>query len=298
MNNGMLIIGKVGIEKVSLSGNLPEVNTLIADACMVPLLKDRKSMFYYSQYKAPANLKNKAYESWYKRVVHDRANHGMTIGFPGVYKTVPFIDDKVDSAFYFDGSYVNKEIDVKMLKEYKTVYSIYFNSGHKSRIEASAEYFGIEVDQWFNVDYGNYLDTNHRYLHGSKWLAACVGSSFSRNLVIPSTNDFWSTERSESIFSEGSDWISRYYGEIISLYNPVKKSKADILKATKGKYDLVIPCRCGRCMECITTYAVLNENLPNDFFKEDPRRDDERIRMLRSAVANNKTDEYRDFLEQ
>jgi len=291
-----MILGKAGVEKLSISGVLPEMNALIADACMVPIIKDKGSKLYTSQYKAPANVKNSAYSAWLRRLVYEKPTYNLNINFTGVYKPMPWIDNKVNSALYFDGTYVNK--GVADLKAYDAVFSVFYNTGHKKRIEESANYLGVEVDEWFEVDFGQYLDTNHRYIHGSKWLGACIGASFAHNVIVPSTRDFWSTERGSYIFNEGGDWISRYYGDVVSVSSPVKESKVDILKSLRGKWNAIIPCRCGRCMECATTYAIIHEKLPDNFFANDPRRDNETINKLRSAIDNGKAEIYRQFFEE
>lgn len=296
MKEDTIITGKAGMEKVVISGRLPEINTLIADACMVPIVKDKGRRSYTSQYKAPAHVKNHAYMSWLKRLIHEKPNYNLEIFFSGNYEPMPFIDEKISSALYFDGSYVNKAMTD--FKGYDCIFSIYYNTGHKKRIEESANYMGLEIDEWFHVDFGKHLDVNHRYIHGSKWLAACVGGSFSNNVLIPSTIDFWSTERSEFIYTEGADWISRYYGKVVGLHNPIKENKVDILRSLRGKYNALIPCRCGKCMECITTYVVIDEKLGKDFYNENPRRSEESIRKLRSAVFNDKADIYREFFEE
>jgi len=290
----IMIFGKTGVEKISTTGELPEINTLIADACMVPIIKAKGSRRYTSEYKAPPHVKNEAYSAWLKRLVYEKPTYNMDVNFTGIYKPMPWIDNKVNSALYFDGTYVNKDIE----KDCDVVFSVFYNTGHKNRIKNSAKMFGIKIDEWFNIDYGQYINTNHRYVHGSKWLAACIGASFAHNVIVPSTNDFWSTERGKYIFTEGSDWVSRYYGEVVQFYNPVKKSKVDILEETDSDWDNLIPCRCGRCMECATTYAVLGKKLPKSFFKNDPRRDEENAKKLRTAVEIGIADIYRPFVKE
>ena len=290
----MMIFGKTGVEKISITGELPEINTLIADACLVPVIKAKGSRRYTSEYKAPHHVKNEAYSAWLKRLVYEKPTYNMDINFTGIYKPMPWIDSKVHSALYFDGTYINKDVENKS----DVVFSIFFNTGHKNRIKNSSKIFGIRVDEWFHVDYGQYVNTNHAYVHGTKWLASCVGASFAHNVMIPSTNDFWATERGKYIYTEGSDWVSRYYGDVISFYNPLKKNKVEILEELDGDWDNLIPCRCGRCMECTTTYAVLGKKLPKSFFKNDPRRDDENSSKLRTAVEIGIADIYRPFVKR
>jgi len=278
----MMIFGKMQTEKIVLKSDIPEVNALVADACMIPLLKHRNSTNYFSQYVTPPNLRNSAYEMFLKNITFGKPNHIMEMTFSGYYKPIKFLDEKIPLTMYFDGSYVNVG-----LEKFDHVFSIFRNKEEKENILTSAKSMGIKIDEMFYIDYENYLKTEDRYIHGSKWLAATVGATFAKNVIIPSTNDFWSWERTNDILASGGDWISRYYGDVINISNPVKKSKVDILKALTSVDKNLFLCKCGSCMECITTSMVLGDKV-NAFFEEDPRRSEKNLKHIKTAVDRNK----------
>jgi len=248
---------------------------------MVPVLKDRNAKNYFNQYKAPQNIKNTAYHMFLKTVVFEKPNHVIDMGFTGYYKPTEFLDEKMPSTVFFDGSYVNLDVD---FKKFDHVFSIYRNDAEKERIQKVAVRMGVEIDDMFYVDYGKYLNTEDRYIHGTRWLAATVGASFAKVVVVPSSNDFWATERMSSIHRNGGDWISRYYGNVVQIFNPVKKNKIEIIENMKKFDPEMFPCKCGNCMECVTNSMILG---PSEMFEEDPRRSDVNLKYIRTAIHNN-----------
>lgn len=278
----MMILGKVHTEKLVLKSDVPEVNMLVADACMIPLLQSKNALNYFSQYVAPANVKNTAYQMFFKSIVFGKPNHAIEMSFSGTYKPTTFLDEKIPSTVYFDGTYVNSGMD---FEKFDHVFSFFRDEAERERINTAAKEMNVKVDEMFYIDYGSLLKTENRYTHGTKWLAATIGATFAKTVLVPMTNDFWSLERSNAILMPGGDWISRYYGDVISIANPVRRDKVSILEGLKKPEAWMFPCKCGVCMECITTSMVVGDKVA---FEEDPRRSEKNLRFIRTAVDRNK----------
>ena len=134
----MMIIGKIDTERIVLNGDLPEVNVLVANACMIPILKKRGPSNYFSQYKAPANIRNPAFEAFYKRLVFEKPNSAMLFSFGATYVSTDFIDEKIPLTYYFDGSYANLGVDLSEVDHFFYATSIVrcFPSAKMAQIKA------------------------------------------------------------------------------------------------------------------------------------------------------------------
>ena len=172
------------------------------------------------------------------------------------------------------------------------MFSVAFTKEHKKWIEKNAKENVVNINKIFFVNYRRYVDVHSKYLHGTKWIAANIGGSIGKTVFIPNTPDFWSTERYRFLYSEGSKWISRFYGRIVTIVNPIGKdeNKKTILNGLMNDRNVedYIFCTCGECMECLTNFIVVGDKLPEDFFDHDPRKNEDGMRTIRTAYGLNR----------
>jgi hypothetical protein len=283
----MFIISKVDTETVEMYADVPELNALIAQASLIPIIKNKNPYVVYGQYKMKGVILNSGFDAFLKRIIFGKPNHIFEMQHHERYEGTSYIDELKPAVIFFDGSYMSLTALKEAKKRDVFTYTIAYNRGDANRIKDIANDMEISLDGIYIIDYKHYFDAVGKYIVGRNWLASTIGASMSNTVMIPSTEEFWSTERTKNFYIEGSTWLSRYYGRNVQLLNPNTLSKKDILNKIKTEdFEILSPCKCGECMECYTTFLIKKKELKPDFFSSDPRLYSAGKQMIKSAISN------------
>lgn len=278
----MTVRVKIGMEEIAIDMSIPDSNAILAEVLAAPVIRERNADRLVIPYPVSMNFRSPAHESWVRGLIHNNRQSKLDLQFSGKYIKNDVIRERNTRAFYFDGSYLSKNVAPQGCM----VFSIAYNKQHETRIRSMAKFMGIEIDEMIMVDYGNYYHPTG-YVHGSRWLAAIIGAMYAKVVEIPNTDEFWGeVDRSNRLYSEGADWISRYYMQNTNIVNPLRKTKFQ-MENDLIKYPM---CTCGDCMECYTSHVITRGKTPmNSIVKHQ--------NMLHSAIRMSKAPkEYTNYV--